>query len=372
MQRLHSLDYLRGLMALAVMMFHYVSWSLYDPLPDSLLGKLGIYAVSIFYILSGLSLSYIYLSIGKNFSLREFLIKRVFRIAPIFWCCLVVVLLLRFIQEAVLNGEMYRPDFYEVILNFTLLFGFIMPDRYFSVGAWSIGNEVVFYSIFPFVIFSCLRYGRPTALLWLVISCVLGYYFSVIRMDEDNSLVNNWAVYVNPFNQLFLFLAGICISIFFKPLDTKSSKNIALLLSLMILLLIFAFIPVGNENIDLVTGYGRLYMSLLSILIVLNVYLFQVEIGGAPGRMLLFLGKCCYSIYLIHPIVALPLAFLLHDKLGVNLIFVYAISAILTFILSAFVYEKIEKPMMSLGKKLADQYKKGNAKARSELLEDIK
>jgi exopolysaccharide production protein ExoZ len=60
MKRLESLDYLRGLMAVSVMAFHYVSWSFVKPGADSLLGKLGIYAVSIFYILSGVSLSFVY------------------------------------------------------------------------------------------------------------------------------------------------------------------------------------------------------------------------------------------------------------------------------------------------------------------------
>lgn len=64
--RVESLDYLRGLMALSVVIYHYISWSMstgssVDVIGSQfILGKLGIYAVSIFYILSGVSLAYIY------------------------------------------------------------------------------------------------------------------------------------------------------------------------------------------------------------------------------------------------------------------------------------------------------------------------
>jgi len=45
---IESLDYLRGVMALSVMIYHLKSWNLYHPDASTLLGRLGIYAVAIF------------------------------------------------------------------------------------------------------------------------------------------------------------------------------------------------------------------------------------------------------------------------------------------------------------------------------------
>lgn len=354
MKRLDSLDYLRGMMTISVMMFHYVSWSVGEPETNSLLGKLGIYAVSIFYILSGLSLSFVYFSIGKAFSIKEFAIKRLFRMVPIFWCCLIFVLLLRYLQGYLVVGELYQPVWTEIIFNFSLLFGFFMPDKYFSVGAWSIGNEIVFYTIFPFIIYSCMRFGRVVAVCWLLLSIVIGWYFPVFLFDETKGLEENWSLYVNPLNQFFLFVSGICIAMFFKPNKLNSLKlKWTYAFSLVCLFFIFSYLPVGSQSIELVTGLGRFYFSLLSVLIVLNVYLFQFSIKGFMGNILMFFGRCCYSIYLIHPIVALPLSFLLHDKLGLNLIITYLISSVITLAASALVYSKIEKPMMDIGKALS-------------------
>ncbi|HOY69302.1 MAG TPA: hypothetical protein PLZ85_00405 [Methylotenera sp.] len=57
MGRLDSLDWLRGLLAFSIMIYHLTSWEI-SPLESShLLGRLGIYGVSMFFLLSGLSMA---------------------------------------------------------------------------------------------------------------------------------------------------------------------------------------------------------------------------------------------------------------------------------------------------------------------------
>jgi len=75
MQRLYTLDYLRGATAFFIMIYHYCSWMSIGNSPDSFLGKIGIYGVSIFYILSGLTLYYVY---QHNFTLSACCIKSFF------------------------------------------------------------------------------------------------------------------------------------------------------------------------------------------------------------------------------------------------------------------------------------------------------
>ena len=60
--RIESLDWLRGLMAIAIMFYHLTSWHI-SPLDSSnILGRLGIYGVSVFFVLSGLSMAVVYSS----------------------------------------------------------------------------------------------------------------------------------------------------------------------------------------------------------------------------------------------------------------------------------------------------------------------
>jgi len=93
--RIESLDYLRGIMALSVMIYHLTSWNLYHPDASTLLGRLGVYAVSIFYILSGLSIAiaYSHFIIDIKSSIA-FYIRRIFRIWPLLWVCIIAVVFL--------------------------------------------------------------------------------------------------------------------------------------------------------------------------------------------------------------------------------------------------------------------------------------
>ncbi len=65
--RLHNLDYLRGLAAFGIMIYHYCSWEFGDFTSDTIMERIGIYGVAIFYVLSGLTLFHVYFE-KLNFS----------------------------------------------------------------------------------------------------------------------------------------------------------------------------------------------------------------------------------------------------------------------------------------------------------------
>lgn len=78
--RLEPLDWLRGLMALSIMLYHFGPW--HDAAHP--IGRLGIYGVSIFFILSGLSMAIAYdRYICDVPSSVSFFIRRLFRIWPL-------------------------------------------------------------------------------------------------------------------------------------------------------------------------------------------------------------------------------------------------------------------------------------------------
>lgn len=94
--RLHGLDYLRGLSALGIMVYHYSTWTWGELAPSSFLGRVGIYGVAIFYVLSSIKLSYIYslqLMLSKA-DMLDFYMKRFFRIFPLLWLATIVSILL--------------------------------------------------------------------------------------------------------------------------------------------------------------------------------------------------------------------------------------------------------------------------------------
>ena len=108
------------------------------------MGRIGLYGVSVFYILSGLTLYLIYINSLKLDwrSLLTFGIKRSFRIYPLLRLTVALTLWL--------NPKLYNPT--DLFLSVTGLFGFLKPAGGLGTGVWSIGNEFVFYTVFPILI----------------------------------------------------------------------------------------------------------------------------------------------------------------------------------------------------------------------------
>jgi len=342
-QRIESLDWLRGLMAASIMCYHYVSWEIFQLDADGLLGKLGIYAVSIFFVLSGLSLSLVYSSFIKNaVSIFRFFIRRIFRIWPLMWLATGLFILFATIE--------HRPSasLYAIFLNITTLFGFIDFGRYLPDGAWSIGNEMVYYAFTPaaIILFNKKRvYGN----ILLGISVIIGLIFSSLLLRPDMILAQQWNIYINPFNNLFLFIAGIALYYNFK--EIQIGKRLNLFFTAAAFLSFWLFGVSGNQ-ILLVTGFNRILFSALCVFI---VFLFWKLEFGLPQILKTPIAKICaasYAIYLLHPF-ALRTAKLITQSRGLHdLNIILPLAVALTIFASLLAYSFLETPFIKLGKKL--------------------
>lgn len=337
-------------MAISVMIYHYTVWSGFPLSNDSLLSKLGVYAVSIFYILSGLSLSIVYHGkIVSSNDFGKFLLKRVFRIAPLFWISVSSALFIGF-AGSFFKYQNFQIDLYVVLLNYFLLFGFVDPSAYLSTGAWSIGNEMVFYVIFPILFFASSK--RPWIIsIGVVLSVVIGVVISTFVLDESRPLVDQWRVYVNPLNQLFLFLGGVAIGIYTKP--TASRRFVAIVA--IAAFLIFWFYPVDGDRVRLVTDFGRILFSTACFLFVWATYVSNISFSGYINRAMLFFGESCYSIYLMHPLVATVVIFAT-SRMGIPLLWGYVLAGIMTIGVSWVTFRYVEKPMMRIGESVARSF----------------
>ncbi len=325
------------------MIYHYSSW-IYGYFDSStFLGRIGVYGVSIFYILSGLTLYWVYSEKLNVQTLKKYFVRRSLRIYPLL--ILVTLLTIFLLRDWEVYFSKARPAA-TLILNLTGMFGFYAPERYISTGAWSIGNELVFYSIFPLIIF-LERWGQKLLYILFGISVLIGAYFAFFVIDETNSLSSNWKSYINPFNQFFLFFSGIVI----VKLFGKTRKN-NLIFGLILLFGLIGFIiyPVSGDRVNLVGGINRFVFSVLSASMVLSAYKLEYSF---PRPFQVFLDKCgemCYSIYLIHPLTFYTLNnYELFKNVGAGLNFAICVS--LTFGISLLVYTYIEKPFINAFRK---------------------
>jgi exopolysaccharide production protein ExoZ len=342
MNRLYNLDYLRGLAAFGIMIYHYLSWTLGKFSADTFMGRLGIYGVSIFYVLSGLTLYYVYYDKMKpsKEDIVSFFKKRIFRIFPLLWLVTIIAVIL----------TRKSPDFYNLFLNLTGLFGFIKWDTYFSAGVWSIGNELVFYVFFPFFILF-IKKLKPLMLVLTFVLLGLYLYFAFVKLNPDLTLSEQWKNYVNPLNQVFLFLGGFLIGFFFHNTKIKNSIIFPLIIFSFVA---FTFYPASGDTINIVTGTNRLVFTFCCFLICFCFYKLTFKFPEFIHKPLTILGEASYSVYLLHPIVwtftgvatGLFSKYIFYFPVSARLI----LSVLLTLIISFYVYQYFEKYFMKIGR----------------------
>ncbi|HEX6225602.1 MAG TPA: acyltransferase [Chryseolinea sp.] len=344
MNRLYALDYLRGLAASSIMIFHYVSWNLGELDSGSVLGRMGIYGVSVFYVLSGLTLYLVYFNRmhPTAWELGDFVIKRIARIYPLLWLCTLLVI--------VLNRD--PIDLWILVLNFSGLFGFIDWDAGLATGIWSIGNELVFYSFFPLFVFLIKNSRLLFSALVAVITTVY-LLFAFRWLSPGLPLSQQWSTYINPLNQVLLFMTGFLIG-YFNGIVKNTGVNIAIL---VISFAILIFLPASGNPITLVTGTNRLLFTLFGVGTCVSFYNLNFHFKNWVGKFLSLLGETSYSIYLIHPIVW-TICFSVFKRLNVyleiHIIFQITFAMGVTLAASYLSYEYFEKLFIRKGKSLTE------------------
>ena len=351
--RIDSLDWLRGLMAMSVMIYHLISWNNVYQDSSNLMSRLAIGGVSIFFILSGLCISIVY----KNFALKtstciQFYLTRIFRIWPLLWAVTFLLILLQFLSVGEINYS-----FKDIVLNISTLFGFVKPSGTFITGAWSIGNEMVYYAFTPFVIYlyKCRLYLGN---LFLLITLGISLYFAFFILNSQQNLDKQWEQYINPLNNFCLFVLGVAMYFNFNKIEINSKINLTLL---VISLILFIYLPFKGDQINLVSGIGRIVFIILYFLIVFCFYKMKNRLPFYLNRLLYTIGLVTFGIYMLHPIVKGYTTFFIKlwfNSYNINhshpLIIVFV--CILTILISTLSYFYFEIRIIQIGKKITAKY----------------
>lgn len=326
-------------MAFAIMIYHLLAWKVIQTDSSSLIGRFGIYGVSIFFVLSGLSMAIVYhhfIKDGKTSLI--FFVRRIFRLWPLLWICVLFISLVNFIFK----GEL---DIWKIFLNLTTLFGFIAPSEYINVGAWSIGNEVFYYALTPFFI-CAYNYSKILGNLIVAISIFIGVLFGFFILQEADLSIQ-WSTYINPLNNLFLYTSGIALYYNFSDINLKKYSYFFILIPL----LIFGLYPVSGDQINIVTDINRVIFSFSAILIVLGFYKLDVKLPLLVSKPFSNLGEATYGIYLLHPIVYMVVSRFIDYPL-----FVILFTIVVTIAAANISYKVFEKPFIKIGKDVTNRF----------------
>ncbi|EJF0328859.1 acyltransferase [Salmonella enterica] len=308
--KFNSLQALRGVAALLVVLFHYRGF-LNDGAKESptIWDKLfspGIIGVDIFFIISGFIMVYTtwHYMRGKA-SLVRFLLNRAIRIIPLYYICLVIAFLL----EGAMSTFHY-PDKVQNILSaltFTLYKTSTSP-LYIDEGGtynirWTLNYEIYFYLVFALCL---LVKHRVLALVtWgilvtSIIPVIAGYQPAINEQGYPFSSPY-FGFLTNPI--LLEFIIGVIVGwLYIKIKENFTSRKIDLLSSISaVVILVFIIGGIYTGSVHALDRKSSLVLGLL----VLSITLAESVLLAFIPRFLTYVGNISFSLYLLHSAVGL-------------------------------------------------------------------
>ncbi len=330
-------------------------------------GQMG---VQLFFVASAYTLCYSHVRrANEQHPLRSFLLRRFFRIAPLYYLAIIGY----FLSNPYLHilDIIKRPssdyNFGSVIANILFIHSFVPTGSNNIVpGGWSIGTEMAFYAVFPILFAGCSwvyqRWGIVSLyglvgcsiLINAIVQLGIWYFFSVV-------IANNQFVYCNLINQLPVFLLGILLFFHHKHeirfrLSIPAQIFIFAVITTIVTVAIqsknnwmFAFIPVCS---------GISFMFLLNIFRELDY----------SNVLLEKTGQVSYSMYIFHFVFAwwlfpgIKLAIGNNITPEISLIGGIVSVTWLTFLVAKLSHKYFEIPGIQLGKMLIARLESPNPK----------
>ncbi|MBL8013687.1 MAG: acyltransferase, partial [Candidatus Omnitrophica bacterium] len=332
--------------------------------------KRGDVAVDLFMMMSGFLMTFHYLKREMSEPWRRpktwlrFYIRRFFRIAPLYYLLLFVALWLGpqlfeyrntvdSYTHAVKQAESRYEDrsFGNIIMHLTFLFG-AFPQYSFSTPLpdWSIGLEMQFYAVFPFLmlVFRKFKYFVPVSLT-VVGSLLIGDHFLKQTFPMPSFLLL----------KISFFVIGMLLAIanHRKANDWNLSFSLVLLSWTVVALTHDRLIFVLAGLLTAIIFYDRKadVLRLNKIVIVAEHVL--------SNRITRWLADMSYAAYLVHLLIMIPLGELfLKSHLyaqapgSARFALILVCTVIPTYSMAWVLYKFVEQPGILFGKKLINKY----------------
>jgi peptidoglycan/LPS O-acetylase OafA/YrhL len=338
---------LRFFAALGVYIYHFPFVARY-PFSIPSFGVGGFACVAFFFTLSGLILTITYRDYKwDNGTYVQYLIKRIARIAPLYYLSLAISIPLFVILSRTVIEDHGLVAVGRWLTLHLFISTWLEPSSAFSLHlnapVWSLSAEVVFYLLFPFLLLGALKlnrwkYGIAGAFLIILIAYVLKEVFlrQIISGLSDSRIRELTNLFVtNPFLRILEFIAGILLGFTTHLISTQRAKGDRL----------FAYALIALFASTQLSGYGSYISSYLAILAIIGTSLI---ISGVANRILShptiqLLGRASFALYLIHSPVTLSLQIVSRKLVGVEIPSVFACGVCI--LLSVVLHSKFENLM---------------------------
>jgi peptidoglycan/LPS O-acetylase OafA/YrhL len=317
-KRQTSIDAMRGLAALAVVVFHFAGHSrrYFVGFPFSFVW--GHYGVDFFFVISGY---YIFATVQKSRSAVSFLYARLSRLMPAYWAAIVFGAL---VEAAFNHRGPWLPALAANLLFARVLTGFPHLDIVF----WSLQVEAGFYLLMAALLtLGALRRPASAGLVWLVISLCIVWPGAGGEPAAKPGLQPLWDLLV----YAPLFVLGMMI----YRLNAEPQQPRRLVYAAMLLAVATMALQSGLERAGVAVLAGAAVLAASS--------------GRLPwlaNPLTVWLGGLSYSLYLVHRNLGYALMFKLHE-MGLDSRLAALIALAVALLVAAVIHRWIELPSLA-------------------------
>lgn len=351
--KLDYIDTIRGIAILLVVMHHAAQQGFVKiPHTVAVLFSLGSRGVQLFFIASAFTLyrSYKNRIAVENNHIRNFFIRRFFRIAPVYYLAIIYYIFHDSLGARYWLGTQPDISTYNIFSNMFFLHGF---SPYWTntlvPGGWSIAVEMMFYVIFPYLFFKIKTINDAFKFLIgaLIYKLLFQELLSYNQMMPSDFLWNEYLFYYFPC-QLPVFALGIIM--YFLIQDFREIKKVSN--KFMLTVLVLLPLQIGSKM-------DFLYLNhiIFGILFVcFGVLLSKGYFKFLSLSIIRFIGKISYSIYIFHFIVISWLAKYhlmdFFDNYLINYITRFLLITFVSVLVSMVSYRAVEVPFQKIAKRL--------------------
>jgi peptidoglycan/LPS O-acetylase OafA/YrhL len=342
--KLFGVQMLRGAAALIVVVAHFVEHGVHLS-HEGAIARSALFGVIVFFAISGFV---IFLPFGdRAFSPGTFVVKRVFRVVPLYWASTMLVAM-----AAILTPSLFKNTEYDALDLFRSLF-FIPYEQPAGSGdwrplhkpGWTLNYEMFFYTL-TLLTFWC----KTERARLLIISTILISFVLAGSASTRHGLIGGF--YGQPIT--LAFVGGVACASAWKrgALDGVAWRGRWLILALSVL---FVAISLAAPTSVLAAAVG-MFPIIAAILLVICCLVWEPHITDV--RALTWLGDISYSAYLLHMFVVGVTWALLRRVFGLDasmIVTAFGITAgiALTMFVSHLSFRYFEQPVNRLGHKLA-------------------
>lgn len=322
----------------------------------------GVVGVHIFFALSGylitlmLQKKYVTEQIGLGKAYFAFWVSRVFRIVPLVIAALVFLSLFEFdgkdfdfyLYNSLFLGNIYRS-----------IYGQYLP---YTGHFWTLGIEIQFYLIYPFVFWSLSEKWRPIAFLFLAfVALTIHSFLYLIPSIQSPGFMLTGRVHI--------FLLGALLACL--P-DDATRRNTALVMC------VAGALPILVKSVGVKVIWPRQIDDLFYAGIVGLVAYIPIARYVLTRPLLVSLGVLSYGLYVWHLVVTVltPYIMATYDAVGIP-DFPYRRQLallVITLLFASLSWKYLEEPLIRLGHSLAGRIlqSKGPANRGTAMLKKVR